>query len=188
MAQFAPEREGLTWLETSDRTLLYALLTACIPLLIMLGMGIFLPTPAGIDPTPHPNFDSMLSSGSAAPGGPPMIVAGWATGLLIIVMIGICLLIGVAPTAKWLRRWIVGGTVAYALVFCALMLSYLEFLEGGPLEIFGGLPAPTAWMMYGVWLFPWVYIIALVVTFDHSYFPPESEARLRELLNTKERR
>ena len=171
-----------------DRSLLRALLAACIPLLIMLGMALFMPTPVGIDPTPHPSFDSMLSSGSAAPGGPVIIAAGWATGLLIIVMIGIFLLIGVAPTAKRLRRWILGGTVVYAGVFCALMLSYLEFLEGGPLEIVGGLPAPTAWMMYGVWLFPWVYIVALVVTFDDSYFPPESEARLRELLKTKEQR
>ena len=138
-------------------SLLYALLAACAPLLVMLGMGIFMPTPAGIDPTPHPNFESMLSSGSAAPGGLPIILVGWATGLLIIVMIGIFLLIGEAPTAKRLRRWIVGGTAVYGLIFCALMLSYLDFLEGGPLEIFGGLPAPTAWMMYGVWLFPWVY-------------------------------
>ena len=171
-----------------DRRLIYALLGACVPLLILLLIGVLSPAPQELVPTPHPNFEPMLSSGSAAPGGPLVILAGFATGILIIVMIGICLLIGVRQTARSLRRWIVAGTLVYMLVFGALMLSYLEFLEGGPLVIFGGLPAPSAWMLYGVWLFPWVFIIAFVVTFDDVYFPPESDARFRDLLRAKERR
>ena len=171
-----------------DRRLICALLGACIPLLVLLGVGLFIPAPPGLEPTPHPSFDPMQSSGSAAPGSPLTLLAGFAVGTLIIVMIGICLLIGVRRTAKSLRRWIVAGTVAYASVFGALMLSYLEFLEGGPIEIFGGLPTPSAWMMYGVWLFPWVFLIALVVTFDDVYFPPESETRFREILSAKEKR
>lgn len=171
-----------------DRRLIYALLCACVPLLILLLIGVLSPAPPELVPTPHPNFDPMLRSGSGAPGGPLVILAGFGTGILIIVMIGICLLIGVRETAKMLRTWIVVGTIVYMMVFGALMLSYLEFLKGGPLVIFGGLPAPSAWMLYGVWLFPWVFIIAFVVTFDDVYFPPESEARFRELLNAKEQR
>ena len=130
----------------------------------------------------------MLSSGAAAPGGIGTLLVGFATGLLVIVMIGLLLLVGVAPDATGLKMWIVGCTVGYGLVFGGLMMSYLEYLEGGPLRIFGGLPAPSAWMMYGVWLFPWVFIFGYVVTFHTSYFPPESDARYRVLLRSKERR
>lgn len=174
-----------------DRRLLYALLAACIPLLILLLLGIVSPPGPDLVPTPHPDFDPMLSSGSGAPGSGLLIAAGFVTGILVIVMIGICMLIGVRETAKSLRRFVVAGTVVYMLVFCALMLSYLEFSKGGPLEpfeTFGGFPVPSAWMLYGIWLFPWVFIIAFVVTFDDVYFPPESDARFRELLRAKERR
>lgn len=170
------------------RSLIYALLGVSAALLLLLALGLVLPIPADIEAVTHPDADSMLRSGSGAPGGTLVVAAGFATGLLVLAMIGLCLLVGVAPGANGLKRWILGGTVAYGLVFSALMLSYLDFLEGGPLRIFVGFPAPTAWMMYGVWFFPWVFIVAYVVTFRTSYFTPEAEERFRELLRNKDER
>ena len=80
----------------------------------------------------------MLSSGAAAPGGTGTLWAGFVTGLLVIAMIGPLLLVGVAPAATGLRRWIVGCTVVYGLVFGGLMMSYLEYLAAiGPVIAIG---------------------------------------------------
>jgi len=167
-----------------SRGLIYALLATSLALLGLVILALVVPGSPELAARPHPTIESMLSSGAGAPGGPRTLWAGFVTGLLVILMIGLLLLVGVAPDATGLKRWIVGCTAAYGLVFGALMLSYLQYLEGGPLRIFGGLPAPSAWMMYGVWLFPWVFIIGYVVTFHTSYFPPESQERFRELLRS----
>ena len=169
-----------------SKRLIYCLLATSVALLGLFGLALVEPGSSQLAARPHATIESMLSSGAAAPGGPGTLWVGLLTGLLVIVMIGLCLLVGVAPQARGLKRWIVGCTVAYALVFCGLMASYLDFLEGGPLHIVGGLPAPSTWMMYGVWLFPWVYILGYVATFHTSYFPPESEERFRDILRSKE--
>ena len=168
-----------------SKGLIYALLATSLALLALVILAVVEPGSSQLAARPHATIESMLSAGPGAPGGSGTLWAGFATGLLVIVMIGLFLLVGVAPGATGLKRWIVGCTVVYGLVFGGLMLSYLEYLEGGPLRIFGGLPAPSAWMMYGVWLFPWVFILGYVVTFHTSYFPPESEERYRELLRSK---
>ncbi len=169
-----------------SRGLIYGLLAVTVALLGLFVLALVAPGSPELAARPHATIESMLSSGAAAPGGPGTLWAGFVTGLLVIAMIGLCLLVGTAPQARGLKRWIVAGTVLYAFVFGGLMLSYLDFLEGGSLEIVGGFPAPSAWMMYGVWLFPWVFIIGYVVTFHSSYFPPESEERFREILRSKE--
>jgi hypothetical protein len=164
------------------RGLIYALVAVSGMLLGLLLLGLVFPEPPDLAQTAHPDSNSMLSSGSNAPGGIPILAAGFATGLLILLMFGLCLLVGIPPRARRLKTLILVGTSAYGLIFSGLMLSYLDFIQEVPTQIVGGFPTPTAWMIYGVWLFPWVFIIAYVYTFRTHYFTPEAEEHFRELL------
>jgi hypothetical protein len=164
------------------RELIYALVAVSGMLLGLLLLGLVFTEPPDLAPIAHPDSNSMLSSGSNAPGGALILAAGFATGLLILLMFGLCLLMGIPPRARRLKTLILVGTSVYGLIFSGMMLSYLDFVQEVPMQIVGGFPTPTAWMIYGIWLFPWIFIITYVFTFRTHYFTQESEEHFRELL------
>ena len=61
------------------------------------------------------------------------------------------------------------------MIFTALVASYRQYAAGTDTDLLLGLPEPTAWMLYGVWLFPFLMVLAAVALFD-TYFS-EQDAR-----------
>ena len=105
-----------------------------------------------------------------------------ALGLSIVLVMATLVLLGVRRSSTSLRRWLIGGFVAYGLVFVALARTAATYAEEGPVRFIGGFPLPTALVLYGVWLFPWVILLTLVVLFEREHFTPEDEKRFEALL------
>ena len=78
-------------------------------------------------------------------------------------------------------RWLLGGFIGYGLVFGGLVLAYRSYASGD-ISFFGGFPAPSAWMVYGVFLFPWVLVILYVRNFDRWIYSSEDAARFQTLV------
>ena len=71
-----------------SKGLIYALLATSLALLGLVILAVLEPGSSQLAARPHAAIESMLSSGAAAPGGTGTLWAGFATGILVIVMIG----------------------------------------------------------------------------------------------------
>ena len=169
-----------------DRRLILALLAVCVGLLGLLVVGLLFPAPPELAPGTHPDHAAMQQSGEGAPGGPLTRSAGFAMGLLVVALAGLLSLVCVRREARGLRNWVVVTFVGYGLVFSLLMLSYHGFLEAEELDCFGGFPTPTAWMLYGMVLFPWILVLGYTLYFERSYYTREDEKRFQDLMRSRE--
>ncbi len=168
-----------------SKSIAYAMLFGCTALLILLVVGLIYPAPAEIMAAPHPDYPSMLRSGTASPGGPWTIGAGYLTGLLVIFLMTVTSLVGVRSDDPRGRRLMIGASLIYAATFVAMAVSYSNYVEQGFTGTVLGFPAPTAWMFYGMWHIPWLMVFVYVLPWDSVSFPPESRVRFEELLREK---
>ena len=82
-----------------------------------------------------------------------------------------------------LRYWLGAGFAGYLLVYTGMVVSYWQYIEGQTeTSYFLGLPAPTAWMLFGVWLFPFFFMVLYIRNFDRWVITPEEMDRFRRLV------
>ena len=161
-------------------------LFAASALLLLTVLGSFL-TDAALRPssTPHPDYESLdrTATGSSATLG-----WGYLMGLGVLATIGAAVVMGVRKQGRSgaLGRWLAAGFVVLAAIFTALVWSYTRYASGTGTELFLGLPGPTAWMLYGVWLFPFAMIVACVWHFEW-FVTDEDQRKFEEMVaKTKE--
>lgn len=116
---------------------------------------------------PHPEYATMLQGGDAARHD-AVLVGGTLLGtLMILFMVGL-----LAFGASQGRRpgmeegVLVGGAVLFLVCFLAMVLTYVPYADaaGGPIVL--GFPVPTAWMLYGVWGAPVVFMLLYMIRFE----------------------
>ena len=107
---------------------------------------------------------------------------GYIVSLLMVGVMGSLVMIGVRRKGEIgpYFPWLLGSFIIMALIFSGLAWSYSGYLRGDTDAIIGGYPAPTAWMIYGVWLFPLILITLFVVTFDRWFLSKEDLGEFRE--------
>ncbi len=153
---------------------LLGLLLFCLGLILALQILPPQNLPAG---SPHTEFDSLQSSGSSVSDSGPHWIIGLSFGLAIIGIFGVTLYIGGhrqdAQKRKSIFRSFAIGMLAYFGIFLLLMNSYQQYHQAGDAPYFLGYPAPTAWMIYGIWLIPLVFTTMYVVKFDDWVLSPE---------------
>ena len=136
-------------------------------------VGYLYTVPGASDPTAvaHPQYEHLLV---AAPNQPKLVGPGYAMGYLMIAVIACCVLLGWQKTGSLARVgvWLIAGFVVYLLVYTGLMVTYAGYQAGPDAAFFGGYPVPTAWMIYGVWLFPVCFIVFYYLNFA-SWFMTE---------------
>jgi hypothetical protein len=113
---------------------------------------------------PHPEHPSLLQATDGARRVAPVFALGALFGFLQIAFFGVCFALGMrrrgslGPVARPLALALLG----YAAVFAALLVSYRRFLMDETPALVLGFPAPTAWMLFGLWpvplLFVWIYL------------------------------
>ena len=147
----------------------------------------FLEAPPNASGINHPTFDTMLQGGDGAARHRPMLWLGWLAGVLqILFFVGLVLLglrRGDRVTAG--RGAVIGAAVAFLAVFTLLVRSYRGFMlqgAGAESQLFLGFPAPTAWMLFGLWTVPGVFLILYVLRFDSWILDAEALARFERLL------
>ena len=45
-----------------------------------------------------------------------------------------------------------------------------------------GFTEPSAWLVFGVGLSPWILLLIITLSFERAYFGPEDQARFDEIL------
>ncbi len=134
----------------------------------------------------HPLYPSM-ERGSQTPGvrlfwiglGLGLAQVSFFTALLVLAL----------PGSRVRRTWIplLGGGLAYGAVMSLLFLSYHSYSGSTESAFWWGFPAPTAWLVYGIWGVPWVFVAYFVYSFHRSYLRNEDLARFERLLKKRSR-
>ncbi len=114
-------------------------------------------------------------------GAEPPAWLPYVLGWLIIGVMGSAILLGLRHAARRWRVAVAGWTVGYALVYAALVRAAGAAASADPGPLVGGFPTPTAWLLYGMGLFPWI-LMGLLVRATAPERGPEAEARFAALL------
>jgi hypothetical protein len=98
----------------------------------------------------------------------------------------VCLLAWQTKGGRRSRSWFFAGGLLYEAVFSMMCWTYWRSLSD-PLEVsfWGSFPAPVAWLVYGIWLFPGFFIALYVARFNEWILPRESMCRFEEILQAR---
>ncbi len=157
-------------------------------ILLVIMVGGFLLSPS-VRPAaqPHAVYTSIETSDR---GSQETLWLGYSMGLAILAVMAALVLMGVGKNGpgNMLGKWLGAGFICLGLIFTCLVASYARYGAGHEDSFFGGLPAPTAWMIYGVWLFPMLMILACSYHFDRWYFTEEDQRLIEEVMRSKRSR
>ena len=149
----------------------------------------------------HPKFAvTRDESGNAQP--PSMLAGGdgRARHQRVVVQAGLFMLLGVvfgiasiylaslrtAGPSPLKRPMLLVGLLG-CIVVAAMFLSYWRTLGDDDPAYFLGFPAPAAWMIYGVWLFPVLVVVCFVYWFDRWYAPPQINEKFQQIMAARNR-
>ena len=140
---------------------------------------------------PHPKFATMQSGGSGGSGAVRhgrILWFGWAFGMLQIALFVALVAYGGQRNGRLgpLKVPILVGGILYAATFTAMVYAYQGYMLEKTHPIFLSLPVPTAWMIYGVWPIPLVFMFLYMFTFDSWIFRAEDMTRFEEILAEKQ--
>ena len=137
---------------------------------------------------PHPEFGTMQIGGDLHRHDATLIY-GFLFGILQILFFAGLLVLAIGRRLRtadgrpngWLALAL--GFAAYLGVFTLMVRSYAAFVRAGAeSDLFLWFPPPSAWMLYGIWTVPAVFIVLFVVRFDSWILTPEDRQRFEELL------
>ena len=158
------------------------LIASAALLLIVLGSFFLSPSlrPAA---AAHPVHESV---GITLVGSLPTLWWGYAMGLAICATLAASVLLGVRRRGRIgpLGVWLAAGFLCLGLIFTALVVSYARYAGGTDTGFFGGLPAPTAWMIYVVWPFPLLMILVCMAYFESQYFSDDDQRAFDDLIRS----
>lgn len=164
---------------------------------LVIGMGLIVIAALLLEPAPnasgvtHPTIGKpMEAGGDGETRHEGRVLIGWAFGLLQILFFTALLALGARRGGKLgrFRMPIIIGGIAYVAVWTLLVVAYRAYMLGDNRELYLGFPAPTAFMIYGIWLVPFIFVVLYLLNFDRAYFTAEDAKRFDELLEAKKSR
>jgi len=160
-----------------------------IGLLFLIAALYFSLSPEAVTGLPHESYTTMLHSGESVAAAPLAKWLSFLFGLCILGIFVICIMIGYRKYEKLgkVKPWLFGGSIAYLLVFAGMVFSYWNYMSEGSAPYFLGFPAPTAWMLYAVWLFPLFFTFIYIFKFNDWVITPEERKRFEEIKKRSER-
>jgi hypothetical protein len=66
-----------------------------------------------------------------------------------------------------------------------MLVSYESYIGDTAVPLYGGFPAPTAWMLYALWPAPLLFVVFYVAAFNRWTFRPEDERAFEEILQRR---
>ena len=163
----------------------------CLILFLVLILSLwYFPIPENAAGTIHPTYETMLHSGNEVLASTTTRVISFLFGIGVIMMFYFFILFGAdkkKSTGK-LRSWINIGFVVYVIVYTLTFLSYLNYESTGHNDFFLGWPTPTAWMIYGMWSAPLIFVLIYVIKFKDWILDEEDEAEFQKILAQRKKR
>lgn len=133
---------------------------------------------------PHDQYGSMLSGGPGADRHSNIFWAGLAFAALQAVFFVALLAFGIRKKEKVgpaLVPILVGGA-GYVAIVTLLFLSYRAYMNDAAPELVFALPKPTAWMIYGIWMFPICFVFVFRYFFNSWYLTDEDMERYNAIV------
>ncbi len=132
----------------------------------------------------HPTYKTMLAGGPGEDRHAGIFWVGWAFAVLQAIFFVSLLVFGMRKKdnpGPALVPLIVGGTI-YAAIFTMLFVSYRGYMSSGESGFFLSLPHPTAWMIYGIWLFPIIFVFIYRRYFGNWFLTDSDMERFNALV------
>jgi len=136
----------------------------------------------------HDKYPTMFQGGPGAERHATTIWVGWVFAMLSILFFVGCTLLGAERHGKLgpFKVPIMIGTVLYAAIFTAVIVSYYAYMNEDTHSLFLSFPKPTAWMLFGVWPIPVYFVVLYYLFFDRWHFTAEDEQRFEEIVARKQ--
>lgn len=141
--------------------------------------------PANASGLTHPEYATMMqgADGVARHGG--LLWAGWLFGAVIIAFFVGLMLLGLGAQATRARGFLLVGGVIVVATFTGVVATYRHYMREPTRaldHLFLGVPPPTAWMLYGIWFIPALFIILYIWKFHDWVWTPEKSAAFAQLM------
>ena len=135
----------------------------------------------------HEAIDGMRQGGSGRDRHDPVVTRAWLVGTLMLSTMVALFAYGFArgPGRGPEKLLVVVGLLLVNVTFSGLMVSYRRFLDVGALELWLGLPRPTAWMFLVFWLSQLSLYAAFLGLFRRSFWNREKAAAFQEILRER---
>jgi hypothetical protein len=146
---------------------------------------------SSIEPPPnatgvaHAMIAGMKQGGDGLQRAEPVFVLGTLFGLLIFGAALSAVYLGV-PEAYRSAAFKLGFSICACLLLLSwfgLVWTYHNYIHDPTASgFFLGFPAPTAWLLYGIWLAPFGLIVLYIYGYRRWIFPPEAEEKFKQLM------
>lgn len=148
--------------------ILFGLLVAMC--LVVTGLFVIEEVPAGRTAGyAHDRFPAMDQGGDGATRHAPIIWLAWGFAMLQTAFLVACLALGLpsGPRRSRLTIPLAAGGLLLAGVITMMFLSYQRYLVEDTHDLILGLPATTAWYLYGFWPVQLFFVVLYVSVFGH---------------------
>ena len=163
---------------------------------LLLAMDVVLAIALTVDEVPgdrcmdHATYPTMSQAPDGLERHGHVLWLGGAFGVLQILVYAGCIAFSVrrATAADPLKWVLLIGALLHVGAFVAMMLTYQRYLHQDHPGMILGFPAPTAWMLFGMWAAPLFFVLVYYLTFDRWVITPSDLARFHELIEAKRKR
>ncbi|MDH3650793.1 MAG: hypothetical protein OEQ53_14000 [Saprospiraceae bacterium] len=145
-------------------------------------------SPADLTGLVHPDYPSMVHSGSTVAYSGSSQWISLVYGLCVLTCFFFSIWIGASKQGRIgkMGKWLVSGFVIYGVIYLVLTTTWWKSLSMEIPGFFMGFPHTTAWMIYGMWFFPFFFLILYLAFFDSWIFTPEDEQIFHSLIDNTE--
>ena len=142
---------------------------------------------------PHSRMEHMNQGGADTGRHNRVLLPGWLFGAVLIIgfvsLIAWPVRLGLETSDQQVtqrnRWWIpfLVGLILYEIVFTVMFVTYHASLdEPYKPTFFGPFPTATAWMLFGLWPLPTLFIVLYVFYFDRLIYTVKEREHLVELV------
>ncbi len=144
------------------------------------------PAPAGHG-IPHPQIGTMLVGGDSLARYAPIRLATWIFAVSMVCFFTSLLALASLKGGRFSKlNWILFvGLSIQMFAMAGMLVSYESYIGDTAAPLYGGFPAPTAWMLYALWPAPLLFVVFYVAAFNRWTFRPEDERAFEEILQRR---
>jgi len=138
----------------------------------------------------HPEHSEMHVSGRAAEYDADLAVPGAIAGVLMISVFVLALLLGAGHNGAHTEFVLLVAVCSCLLIgsFLMMMMACEDYIQSPSPRLAGGLPVPSAWMIFGVWVTPVSFLAVYIAGFQRWVMTSDDRNKLQTLIADRSRK